>query len=147
MKKIFGLTLTILIMLYTAAFADETAAAVPAAPLGLTVNNVWMMVATFLVFIMHLGFASLEAGLTRSKNTVNILFKNTLIPAIGLLTYAFFGFNLMYPGAFNGIFGFSGFGLPFPTVEGGIWTYLTMKVIPTGQIFFFRECSQLQQLL
>ena len=65
------------------------------------------------------GFATLEAGLTRAKNTVNILFKNTLIPAIGLLTFAFLGFNLMYPGAFNGFFGFAGFGLPFPTVEGG----------------------------
>ncbi|HIE94233.1 MAG TPA: ammonium transporter, partial [Acidobacteria bacterium] len=63
-----------------------------------TVNNTWMLVATFLVFIMHLGFATLEAGLTRSKNTVNILFKNTAIVAIGLLTYAFVGFNLMYPG-------------------------------------------------
>ena len=42
-----------------------------------TVNNTWMLVATFLVFIMHLGFASLESGLTQAKNTVNILFKNT----------------------------------------------------------------------
>ena len=74
------------------------------------------MVATILVFIMHLGFASLEAGLTRAKNTVNILFKNTIIPAIGLLTYAFVGFNLMYPGAaFEGsFFGFAGFGLSLP---------------------------------
>lgn len=81
-----------------------------------TVNNLWMMMATILVFIMHLGFASLEAGLTRSKNTVNILFKNTIIPAIGLLTYAFVGFNLMYPGADSaGAFiGFAGFGLPLP---------------------------------
>ncbi|MFT5239095.1 MAG: Amt family ammonium transporter [Candidatus Promineifilaceae bacterium] len=62
-----------------------------------TVNNVWMMVATFLVFAMHLGFASLEAGLTRAKNTVNILFKNTGIIAIGLLSYTIIGFNLMYP--------------------------------------------------
>ena len=53
-----------------------------------TVNNVWMMVATFLVFIMHLGFASLESGLCQAKNTVNILFKNTMIVTIGLLTYA-----------------------------------------------------------
>lgn len=60
-----------------------------------TINNLWMMMATALVFIMHLGFASLEAGLTRAKNTVNILFKNTVIPAIGLLTYAIVGFNLM----------------------------------------------------
>lgn len=81
-----------------------------------TVNNLWMMIATILVFIMHLGFATLEAGLTRAKNTVNILFKNTIIPAIGLLTYAFVGFNLMYPGAdFAGsIFGFGGFGLSLP---------------------------------
>lgn len=81
-----------------------------------TVNNLWMMMATILVFIMHLGFASLEAGLTRAKNTVNILFKNTIIPAIGLLTYAFVGFNLMYPGAaFEGsFFGFAGFGLSLP---------------------------------
>src|SRR6056300_507483 len=78
-----------------------------------TVNNLWMMISTFLVFIMHLGFASLEAGLTRSKNTVNILFKNTAIIAIGLLTYAAMGFNLMYPGDFSisGVFGFAGFGI------------------------------------
>ena len=75
-------------------------------------NNIWMMVATFLVFIMHLGFAMLETGLTRSKNTVNILFKNTGIIAIGLLTYAFVGFGLMYPGDFNGIFGYCAAALP-----------------------------------
>ncbi|MCS4435537.1 ammonium transporter [Aquiflexum gelatinilyticum] len=81
-----------------------------------TINNLWMMVATILVFIMHLGFASLEAGLTRAKNTVNILFKNTLIPAIGLLSYAFVGFNLMYPGGdfAGGFMGFAGFGLALP---------------------------------
>jgi Amt family ammonium transporter len=81
-----------------------------------TVNNLWMMIATTMVFLMHLGFATLEAGLTRSKNTVNILFKNTIIPAIGLLTYAIVGFNLMYPGAdFAGsFFGFAGFGLSLP---------------------------------
>ncbi|MBA4300583.1 ammonium transporter, Amt family [Algoriphagus alkaliphilus] len=81
-----------------------------------TVNNLWMMIATILVFIMHLGFATLEAGLTRSKNTVNILFKNTIIPAIGILTYALIGFNLMYPGAdFAGsFFGFGGLGLSLP---------------------------------
>ena len=64
-----------------------------------TINNMWMMLATALVFVMHLGFASLEAGLTQAKNTINILFKNSVIPGIGLLTYAFVGFNLMYPGA------------------------------------------------
>ncbi|OOG69409.1 ammonium transporter [Algoriphagus sp. A40] len=81
-----------------------------------TVNNLWMMIATTMVFIMNLGFATLESGLTRSKNAVNILFKNTIIPVIGLLTYAMVGFNLMYPGAefAGGFFGFAGFGLSAP---------------------------------
>ena len=85
-----------------------------------TINNVWMMVSIFLVFIMHLGFATLESGLCRSKNTVNILFKNVMIVSIGLLTYTFVGFNLMYPGAdyAGGFFGFSGFGLSLP--ENGL---------------------------
>ena len=80
------------------------------------VNNTWMLVSTILVFLMHLGFAALEAGLTRAKNTVNILFKNTSIIAIGLLTYALCGFNLMYPGDFiiGSWFGFAGFGLTPP---------------------------------
>jgi len=67
-----------------------------------TVNNLWIMIAGMLVFIMHLGFATLEAGLTRAKNTVNILFKNSMIIGIGILTYALCGFNIMYPGEFNG---------------------------------------------
>ncbi|MEM9559683.1 MAG: ammonium transporter [Planctomycetota bacterium] len=63
------------------------------------VDNLWILVAAALVFAMHLGFACLESGLTRAKNTTNILFKNTGVVAIGLLTYALVGFNLMYPDA------------------------------------------------
>ena len=65
-----------------------------------TVNNVWMMICTALVFLMHLGFSLLEIGLTRQKNTINILFKNVFIVSIGLVLYAVVGFNLMYPGSF-----------------------------------------------
>ena len=88
----------------------------------LTVNNVWMMVCTALVFFMHLGFAFLEIGLTRQKNTINILFKNVFIITIGLLLYCLVGFNLMYPGFAedsSGIFGFAGFGLTSPVLEDG----------------------------
>ncbi len=63
-----------------------------------TTNNLWIMIAAFLVFIMHLGFAMVESGLTRAKNTVNILFKNTMIPMIGLVMYAVCGWLIMYPG-------------------------------------------------
>ncbi len=71
----------------------------------LTTNNVWMMICTALVFFMHTGFAFLEIGLTRQKNTINILFKNIFIITVGLLLYYMIGFNLMYPGEFNGYLG------------------------------------------
>ncbi len=93
-----------------ASAAEEATPPISAADALFAVNNTWMMVSIFLVFIMHLGFAMVETGLTRAKNTVNILFKNTAIPAIGLLTYALIGFNLMYPGDHWIIKGFLGFG-------------------------------------
>ena len=90
-----------------------------------TVNNIWMLVATFLVFIMHLGFATLETGLTRAKNTTNILFKNVSIIAIGLVTYTLCGFNLMYPGTFviDGFLGLSGLGISIPEGAAGLLKY------------------------
>ena len=100
-----------------------------------TVNNVWMMICTALVFLMHLGFSLLEIGLTRQKNTINILFKNVFIISIGLVLYALVGFNLMYPGSFiSGIipdYFFDLFGLSIPenglTAEyaSGGYTYWT----------------------
>jgi len=82
-----------------------------------TANNVWMMVCTALVFFMHMGFSLLEAGLTRQKNTVNILFKNFFVITAGLLLYALAGFNLMYPGfeeGATGFFKFAGWGIAPP---------------------------------
>ncbi|MEL0455641.1 ammonium transporter [Flavobacteriaceae bacterium SZ-1-7] len=82
-----------------------------------TANNVWMMICTALVFFMHTGFAFLEIGLTRQKNTINILFKNIFIITVGLLLYYLVGFNLMYPGFAEdsaGIFDFAGFGIAPP---------------------------------
>src|SRR6056300_758203 len=63
-----------------------------------TANNIWMMLCTGLVFFMHLGFSFLEIGLTRQKNTINILFKNFFVITAGLIIYCLIGFNLMYPG-------------------------------------------------
>ena len=100
----------------TAEVADAAATAL------FTANNIWMMLATALVFIMHLGFAGVEAGFGQSKNTVNILFKNTITPIIGLVTYCFIGFNLMYPGDFNiinGVLGFAGFGIGYDPATAG----------------------------
>ncbi len=78
--------------------------AMPLAYPKFMVDNLWILIAAALVFLMHLGFATIESGLTRQKNTVNILFKNVFIISMGVLTYAFWGFNSMYPGDFNGWF-------------------------------------------
>ena len=83
------------------------------------VNNTWMLVSTLLVFIMHLGFACLETGLTQSKNTVNILFKNIAVLSISILSFSIVGFSLMYPGDFNGYLGFASLGLNKPFNDNG----------------------------
>ena len=96
---------------------DDTA--LTATDVLFTLNNAWVLIAAFLVFVMHLGFAMIEAGSTRAKNTVNILFKNVCVLAIGVLTYAVVGFNLMYPGeaAAGGVFAWAGIGLD-PGTDG-----------------------------
>ena len=89
----------------------------------LTINNVWMMICTALVFFMHLGFAFLEIGLTRQKNTINILFKNIFIITAGLLLYALVGFNLMYPSWGANSAGYLGdfiFGISEPLKKGAL---------------------------
>lgn len=108
--------------------------------LTLTVNNLWMMICTALVFFMHLGFSFLEIGLTRQKNTVNILFKNFFIISIGLVLYALVGFNLMYPASFwNGIlpdYFEELFGLESPQGEAGLdLTYNTGYTYWTDFLF------------
>ncbi|WP_294507544.1 ammonium transporter [uncultured Victivallis sp.] len=97
--------------------AAEEAAAEPAATVEQAlfyVDNLWVLIGGMLVFLMHLGFATVESGLCRAKNCTNILFKNTLVPAIGFLTYAVMGFSLMYPGdawQIGKVLGFAGFGM------------------------------------
>lgn len=112
-------------------------------------NNLWILIATMMVFIMHLGFATLEAGLVQQKNTVNILFKNVMILCIGLITYYAAGFNLMYPGSdyAGGYIGFGGFGLSLPEgaaglqdYAGGKYTYYTDFIF---QAMFAATCASI----
>ena len=79
-----------------AAFMDTPGAAF------FTISNLWLCICAALVFLMHLGFATVESGLSQSKNTVNILFKNVFIISMGIISYALWGFNSMYPGFAKG---------------------------------------------
>lgn len=86
-----------------------------------TTSMLWTVIAAALVFLMHLGFATLECGLTQSKNTVNILFKNTFIISMGILTYAVIGFNTHYPcGDWSLIANWLSFGSPIDLGMGDV---------------------------
>ena len=73
--------------------------------LDISINNIWLLVTTFLVMFMQPGFAMVEAGFTRSKNTANILMKNLLDFAIGSLVYWLIGYSIMYGDSIKGLFG------------------------------------------
>lgn len=104
-----GLSLLAITGLVSAQDAPTAASATAAAAEAtFTVNNLWLLISAFLVFIMHLGFSTLESGLTQKKNCVNILFKNVFIISTGVLTYYIWGFNAHYPGA-----------SPFSVEDGG----------------------------
>jgi len=107
---------------------DTAKAALEIGTKGLfTANNTWMLVATAFVLVMHLGFATLEAGFVQRKNVTNILFKNCMIIAIGILSYWFVGFSLMFPGGDGGgYFGFNGFFLDKPEGAAGLIEYADM---------------------
>ena len=82
-------------------YADYDAFAASPGYAVFTVHNLWMMIAAALVFIMHL-VCQPGIGPHPGQKYRHILFKNTFIISIGLLTYAFCGFNLMYPGFADG---------------------------------------------
>jgi Amt family ammonium transporter len=99
-------------------------------------SNAWVLLCAFLVFIMHLGFASLESGLCQKKNTVNILFKNVFIICSGILLYAAYGFNAMYPlddwsGGIENVFKF-GSSLSMSVNEGNDLSYGGTALAMTG---------------
>ena len=75
------------------------------------IDNMFLFICAVLVLFMQAGFAMLEAGLNATKNTVNILFKNVMDLGLGVLLYYLIGYGIMYPGDFNGYFGFGGVGV------------------------------------
>ncbi|HCS41173.1 MAG TPA: ammonium transporter [Anaerolineaceae bacterium] len=72
-------------------------------------NTVWVLVTAFLVFWMQAGFALVEAGLTRAKNTTNILFKNLIDFVFATLAFWAIGYAFMFGSSAGGWIGTSGF--------------------------------------
>lgn len=107
-------------------------------------DTVWTMIAGFLVFFMNAGFALVESGFCRAKNTVNILAKNFIVFAIACLTFWATGFALMF-GDGHFLVGLSGFFLAgadnSPAIEEsyqGVYSAISWTKIPLEAKFFFQ---------
>ncbi len=74
-----------------------------------SVDVIWTLFGAALVFLMQAGFALCEAGMTRAKNTGNILMKNLMDFCIGTPVYWFVGFGIMFGGSGALIGGFDPF--------------------------------------
>jgi Amt family ammonium transporter len=81
----------------------------PIAELTRGLNTLWILITAFLVFWMQAGFALVEAGLTRAKNTTNILFKNLIDFVFATAAFWAFGYAFMYGSTAAGWIGTSGF--------------------------------------
>ena len=90
----------------------------------------WTLVGAFLVFFMQAGFALCEAGLTRAKNTGNILMKNMMDFCIGTPCYWLVGFGIMFAGSGALIGGFDPFirgSYDFGTLP--VWVYAVFQTV------------------
>jgi Amt family ammonium transporter len=116
--KLGVVTSALLVVLGAPAYAQDLSIE----DLAVATIVLYLMVATVLVFIMHAGFAMLEAGFTRQKNVANIVGKNLMTISLGIIVYYAIGWGLMYGEQVAGLFGTDGFFLstaPYDTAETG----------------------------
>ena len=130
------------------AWASESAApdiAQTVSELKVALDTVWVLLTAFLVFFMNLGFALVESGLTRSKNTVNILAKNFIVFSVASLSFYAIGWGLMF-GDGNAFFGTQGVFFVTgadnsPAVADayeGVYSALNWAGVPLWAKFFFQ---------
>ena len=113
-------------------------------------DTVWVMVTGMLVFFMNLGFATVESGMCRAKNAVNILSKNFVVFAATAIMFWFIGFGLMFgdgAGPLENFIGAKGLffvnngvdGSPFTKVDyRGDYSALNWTGVPLWAKFFFQ---------
>jgi ammonium transporter, Amt family len=108
-------------------------------------DTMWVLITGMLVFFMNLGFAMVETGFTRSKNSVNILSKNFIVFAIASISFWFIGWGLMFGNGngflgLEGLFGISGADNSPATGDAyqGVYTALSWATVPLLAKFFFQ---------
>lgn len=127
-------------------FAQQPSPGAPAIDAAkVAMDTMWTLLTAFLVFFMNLGFALVESGLCRAKNTVNILAKNYIVFAVSSVAFLLIGFGLMF-GDGNGFFGTSGIwfvsGADNSPQTGsmyqGVYSALNWTSTPLWAKFFFQ---------
>jgi Amt family ammonium transporter len=98
-------------------------------------DTIWTILTAVLVFFMQAGFAMVEGGFTRAKNTANIMMKNLLDFCMGSLAFWLVGFGIMF-GNGNALFGTTGFMVAPGT--GELYDSLSWTSVPTLTAWFFQ---------
>jgi len=106
MKSLSFLLTSLLFLTSHYAFADEV---ITKAEVFDAINIVWLGICCCLVFIMQMGFALLESGMVRAKNTINVIMKNVTDIGLGAVGYWLIGFGLMYGANSTGFIGTDSF--------------------------------------
>jgi Amt family ammonium transporter len=98
----------------------------------LNLNYVWMVAAGALVFMMQAGFAMVELGFARAKNSINIVMKNFLDFCISSLVFLFLGFGLMFGTSAGGWIGTDSFWLSHLPGDDKLWSFWFFQVVFAG---------------
>jgi len=99
---------------------------------GAPVDYIWVAMSAFLVFIMQAGFAMLEGGLTRAKNTTNLMLKNIMDFSMCSLAYMAIGFAFMFGASKAGLIGSTGWFLLGDTYDVGTYLLFLFQVMFAG---------------
>lgn len=92
------------------------------------VFGVWFLIGAALVFWMQAGFAMVEAGFTRAKNTGNIIMKNLMDFCIGTCTFILIGFSLLLGEDMVGLIGKPGFDI-FTSYADFDWSNFVFNLV------------------
>lgn len=130
-RAVFGAGLVLLLSTGTGWAAEPNLAAELAA-LKTSLNHVWVITAAALVLLMQCGFLMLEAGMVRSKNTINVAQKNVVDFFVSAFCFAVFGFLLMFGPSIGGWFGMPGPVWSFDGLDDWSQTYFVFQVAFAG---------------
>lgn len=96
------------------------------------INYVWILLTAVLVFNMQAGFAMVELGFARAKNSINIVMKNFLDFCISAIAFLFLGSALMFGASWMGIIGTDGFWLSSHPGDDKVWPFWFFQVVFAG---------------